>query len=206
MIEVFPATADRFDAVETVMTPRRGIDAPFCWCLGYRLPNAENSALSGADRADRLRRYAEEGRPPGVVAYLDDEPAGWCSVAPRRDHHRLTHSRTIPVVDDVDVWSVVCFLVRPGFRRQGVAAALLDGAIDYAREQGAPMLEGYPADVPAGSRMNVSFAYVGTTHLFEAAGFERVMPTASHSDRLLRWVMRLDLRRAPGDRGQAASN
>lgn len=56
------------------------------------------------------------------------------------------------------------------------------------------MVEGYPADPPVGSRMNVSFAYVGTTHLFERAGFERVVPTTSRSDRILRWVMRLDLR------------
>jgi GNAT superfamily N-acetyltransferase len=78
---------------------------------------------------------------PDVEAVLaakgPDAPAGWCSVARRKSHHRLTHSRTIPTVDDVDVWSVVCFVVRVGYRRQGLAHRLLYGAIDYARSRGA---------------------------------------------------------------------
>lgn len=192
VIEVCPATADRWPDLQMIMTPRDP-DQPFCWCLSYRLPNAENSTLSGRARGERLRRYAEEGVPPGVIAYVDGEPVGWCSVAPRRTHHRLTHSRTIPTVDDVDVWSVICFVVRVGFRRQGLAHHLLEGAIDYARSQGAPMIEGYPVE-PEGERLNASFAYVGTTGLFAAHGFEAVMPTTSHTDRKLRWLMRLDLR------------
>jgi GNAT superfamily N-acetyltransferase len=191
LIEVYPATADRWPDVEVVLAPKDP-DAPACWCLPSRIPNAENRVLFGRARGERLRRYAEEGDPPGVIGYVCGEPAGWCSVAPRRSHHRLTHSRTIPTVDDVDVWSVICFVVRVGYRRQGLAHRLLDGAIDYARSRGAPALEGYPVD-PEGERLNTSFAYVGTTGLFAAHGFQTVMPTTAHSDRKLRWLMRLDL-------------
>jgi GNAT superfamily N-acetyltransferase len=191
-IEVHPATADRWADVEMILAPK-GPDQPTCWCLPTRLPNAENTSLFGRARGERLRRYAEEGEPPGVVGYLDGEPAGWCSVAPRRIHHRLTHSRTIPTVDDIDTWSVICFVVRVGYRRQGLAHHLLDGAIDYARSRGAPMIEGYPAEAE-GRRLNSSFAYTGTTALFKAHGFMTVMPTTAHTDRTLRWLMRLDLR------------
>lgn len=191
VVDVHPATVDRWAAVEAVLAPKSP-DAPACWCLPYRLPNGENSALVGRTRGDRLRRYAEEGRPPGVVAYVDGDPAGWCSVAPRRTHHRLINSRTIPTVDDTDVWSVLCFVVRVGYRRQGLAHHLLDGAIDFARSCGAPMLEAYPVE-PDGRRLNSSFAYVGTTGLFAAHGFVTVMPTNSHTDRALRWLMRRDL-------------
>ncbi|GAB3912922.1 N-acetyltransferase [Microlunatus endophyticus] len=192
VIEVRPASADRWPDVEAVLAPRDP-DAPACWCLSYRLPNAENRGLAGRARGARLRQYAVEGRPPGVIAYVDGTPAGWCSVAPRRLHHRLTHSRTIPVVDDVDVWSVICFVVRVGYRRQGLAHQLLDGAIAYARSEGAPALEGYPVE-PEGERLDTAFAYVGTTGLFAAHGFQTVLPTTSHTDHKLRWVMRLDLR------------
>lgn len=186
-----PATADRFDDVAAILAPSDP-EAPTCWCLSYRLPNQEQRELGARDRPARLRRYAEEGTPPGVVAYVDGTPAGWCSVSPRASHHRLTHSRTIPTVDETPVWSIVCLVVKPGFRRQGLSRHLLDGAIAYARDRGAPALESYPID-SEGGRVSSSFAYVGTTALFESAGFERVVETDSRSGRVRRWLMRLPL-------------
>jgi GNAT superfamily N-acetyltransferase len=59
---------------------------------------------------------------------------------------RLERSRTIPRIDDLPVWSIVCFDVRPGYRRRGIATALLSGAIDYARAHGAIGVEAYPTD------------------------------------------------------------
>ena len=97
-----------------------------------------------------------------------------------------------PTVDDRPVWSVLCFLVRPGFRRRGVTRALLDGVIGYARYSGACGLEAYPVD-PAGRRIQQSAAHVGTTTLFEAAGFHRVVQTRATSDQLPRWLMRMQL-------------
>lgn len=191
MIEVHPATVDRFDDVVTILAPSNP-DAPVCWCLSYRIPHAEYRALVGADRPARLRRYAEEGTPPGVIAYVDGEPAGWCSVSPRSSHHRLMHSRTIPTFDDTPVWSIICFVIRAPFRGKGLSHHLLRGAIDYARSQEAPILEAYPID-SQGERVSSSFAYVGTTNLFESAGFVRVAETKSTSGKAKRWLMRLDL-------------
>lgn len=191
MIEVHPATDDRFDDVALILSPKNP-DVPACWCLSYRISNQEQRALPGRERPARLRRYAQEGAPPGVIAYVDGEPAGWCSVGPRSSHHRLTHSRTIPTVDDVPVWSVICMVIRPPFRRQGLARHLLNGAVDYARSQGAPTLEAYPID-PEGGRINSAFAYVGTTELFESVGFERVLATSSKSAGMTRWLMRRTL-------------
>jgi hypothetical protein len=105
---------------------------------------------------------------------------------------RLVRSRTIPAVDDVPVWSIVCFLIRVGYRRRGVAIALLDGVMDLARRSGAPGLEAYPID-PEGRRADTAFGYVGFTPMFERAGFRRVLETAARSDRRARWLMRLDL-------------
>ncbi|MBX3094929.1 MAG: GNAT family N-acetyltransferase [Cryobacterium sp.] len=191
MIEVHPATSDRFADVGLVLAPKNP-DAPACWCLSYRISNQEQRTLAGRERPARLRRYAEEGTPPGVIAYVDGEPAGWCSVAPRASHHRLTHSRTIPTVDDAPVWSVICIVIRPAFRRQGLSRPLLEGAVDYARSQGAPVLEAYPID-PDGRRVSSAFAYVGTTALFESIGFERVIATESKSAGMTRWLMHRSL-------------
>jgi GNAT superfamily N-acetyltransferase len=191
MIEVHPAAVDRFDDVTAILAPKNP-DAPACWCLSYRIPNQEFRGLAGPERPARLRRYAQEGTPPGVIAYVDGEPAGWCSVSPRASHHRLTHSRTIPTIDDVPVWSVICIVIRPPFRRKGLSRHLLAGAIDYARTRGAAMLEAYPIDAEGG-RVSSALAYVGTTSLFEAAGFARVALTAASSGGVPRWLMRLPL-------------
>jgi len=117
---------------------------------------------------------------------------GWCNVGPRAAMARLVRSRSIRPVDDLPVWSVVCFVVRAGYRRQGIAEELLHGAVGYAGEHGAPAIEGYPID-PRGNRVNTSDAYVGTTGMFERAGFRRVTRTDATSARLPRWLMRLDL-------------
>jgi len=94
------------------------------------------------------------------------------------------------------VWSIVCFLVRPGYRRIGVARALLRGAIEWARSHGAPALEALPVDLseqPGGKRIHTSDAYVGHHRYVEGEGFVRVMETSARSGGLTRWLVRLDL-------------
>ena len=103
----------------------------------------------------------------------------------------LFRSRTIPNVDDHPVWSIVCFVVRPKYRRQGVAKALLNAAIAHARNCGATILESYPVD-PDQQRISPTLAFVGTTRMFEQAGFERITVTQAHSGGLPRWLMRLE--------------
>jgi GNAT superfamily N-acetyltransferase len=142
-------------------------------------------------RPSLLRAQLDDDPPAGMLAYVDGEVAGWCGFGPRLRLPRLERSRTIPKIDDLAVWSVLCFNVLPGFRRRGVAAALLDGVVDYARRSGAPGVEAYPID-PEGGRVDVSFGYVGVTPMFEKAGFRRVVETSAHSDRRPRILMRLE--------------
>lgn len=190
-LDVHPATEDRFDDVATLLAPRRA-DAPACWCLTYRLTSSENSALTAQQRPERLRQLCARDPAPGVLAYLDGEPVGWCAVGPRAEMGRLERSRTIPRVDDRPVWSVVCFVVRVGYRQRGVARALLAGAVEHARSSGAVAIEGYPVDT-GGTRISGTLAYVGTTDLFADAGFDRVLETAARSAGLRRWLMRREL-------------
>jgi GNAT superfamily N-acetyltransferase len=186
-IAVRPATPDRFDDVATVV----GGGVKSCWCLYYRLASAEYNRVQ--DREGKVRELLAGDTAPGMLAYLDEQVAGWCGIGPRAEMGRLMRSRTIQVIDDLPVWSVTCFVVRPGFRRRGVAHALLAGAVGYADEHEVPAVEAYPAD-PAGTRMDTSFAYVGTVPMFEAAGFERVAMTAAQSGHRPRWLMRRYLR------------
>ena len=189
-IEVRPATS--FEDVRTMVGPKRP-DATVCWCLSYRLTSSrENLALTGPARGERVRELCGLEPPPGVLAYAGDEVVGWAAVHPRSDTSFAT-SRKIPHVDSADVWSVWCIRVRPGHRKQGIAHHLLGGAVEFARSQGAPAIEGYPVD-NRGEKVDLTMAYVGTRAMFERAGFAWAADTTSVLNGFPRVVMRLDLR------------
>jgi GNAT superfamily N-acetyltransferase len=188
LIEVRPATA--FDDVKTMVGPKHP-DSNVCWCLSYRIPSKEHRALAGPARGERMRELVAEG-PPGVLAYDGDEVVGWAAVAPRAQTS-FARFRKIPHVDDLAVWSVFCIRVRPGHRRQGISHHLLRGAVEFARERGAPAIEGYPVD-NRGEKVEQTSAYVGTRRLFERAGFSKAADTESVLNGFPRVLMRLDLR------------
>jgi GNAT superfamily N-acetyltransferase len=187
-VEVVPATAERYEDVLKILNGGKRE----CLCQYWRMTSGEYSRASSRTRLAALKAQMEETPPPGMVAYVEGEPAGWLGFAVRQRAGRLMRSRTIPAVDDVPVWAVYCFTVRVGYRRRGVARALLGGLIEYAREAGAPALEAYPVETE-GARIHGTAAYVGVASMFEAAGFKRVVETAARSDHRPRWLMRLDL-------------
>jgi len=189
-LEVRPATIERFDDVATMIGPKRP-DANVCWCLSHRVDAKTNRSLVGPQRGDYVRALCRRDVAPGVLAYDGDEVVGWAAVAPRSELP-FARSRKIPHVDDLPVWSAWCLRVRPGHRGRGVSQALLDGAVGYAREQGAPAIEGYPVD-NQGRKVDLTMAFVGTRGLFERAGFVKAADTTAVAGGFPRVVMRLDL-------------
>ncbi len=187
-VEIRPATQDRFADVAAVLGPRNP-DANVCWCLSHRLDSRTNRALRGPARGEYVRELTRRPVAPGVLAYEGDVVAGWAAVAPRSTLP-FARSTTIPHVDDLPVWAVWCIRVRPGHRRRGVARALVAGAAAYAREHGAPAVEGYPVD-NRGAKVDLTMAYVGTRSMFENAGFRKAADTTSVSGGFPRVVMRL---------------
>ena len=167
-------------------------DANVCWCLAYRIPSKENTALRGTARGERVARLMQNG-PIGVLAYDGEEVVGWAAVA-RREDTTFARNRTIPHVDDLDVWSVWCIRVRPGFRGRGISHHLLAGAVEYARSCGAPAIEGYPVD-NGGEKVDLTMAYVGTRGLFEKAGFSLASSTTSVINGFPRVLMRFSFSR-----------
>ncbi|ACQ79909.1 GCN5-related protein N-acetyltransferase [Beutenbergia cavernae DSM 12333] len=182
-----------FEDVAAVMGTRG--DASRCWCQFFRLTNAAMRPLAVDDLRERMRTdLATDGPSPGVVATLDGEPVGWCAVAPWSAYPRLWTSPSA-LGADVErgssqrdgVWSVTCFVVRPGHRRRGLARTLLRAAVEHARSHGAHTVEAYPVD-PGTRRVSSNELYHGTVSLFEGAGF-----TVVSSPRPGRAVVRLAL-------------
>lgn len=190
-IDTHPATEGRFDDLATMLGPKNP-NSSVCWCLSYRLDSKTNRSLIGPARGEYVRELTTRPVAPGVLAYDGDEVVGWAAVAPRSELP-FAHSKKIPHIDDLPVWSIWCIRVRPGHRGEGISHAALAGAVEYAYENGAPAVEGYPVD-NQGKRVDPTMAYVGTRALFEAAGFTLAATTDSVSGGFPRVVMRLDLR------------
>ena len=139
--KVVPATLARWEDVRMVLD---GSGEVGCWCQPWR--GLDTKRLSGGkSRTELLREQMRGGPPPpGYLAYLGDEPVGWIGVGVRTEMPRLANSRTIPKIDDLPVWSIGCFRIRPGFRRQGVARALLAGVVERGSQGGCSRCRGVP--------------------------------------------------------------
>ena len=198
-VQVKPATIERFDDVAIMLGPKNP-GSSVCWCLSHRLDSKTNRQLVGPARGEYVRTLCSRDVAPGVLAYDRDEVVGWAAVAPRSELP-FARSTKIPHVDDLPVWSVWCIRVRPGHRGRGISHRLLDGAVAYARTNGAPAVEGYPVD-NKGAKVDTTMAYVGTRKLFERAGFHRAADTRSVSGGFPRVLMRLSLGPVPPPQGR----
>ncbi|MEV5967683.1 GNAT family N-acetyltransferase [Kribbella sp. NPDC051952] len=160
--------------------------------MSYRIPSKQNNALHGTERAELVAELCAAEPAPGVLAYDGDTPVGWAAIAPRAET-TFARSRKIPHVDDLPVWSLWCIRVRPGHRGKGISHALITGAVDFARANGAPVVEAYPLD-SGDAKVDLTMAYAGIRKNFERAGFTKAADTTSVLARHPRVLMRLDLR------------
>jgi GNAT superfamily N-acetyltransferase len=192
-LRIVPANEASWEDLQAILTGTAGR----CQCQRQRLGDHDWWHMPEAERGAILRAETNCGDPRatetiGIVAYLDDEPAGWCAVDRRSVYGRLRGS---PVPwkdraqrkDDETVWAVACLVVRKGHRHQRLTYDLVAAAVEYARHRGAEAIEGYPL-VTGGKEITWDEMSVGAVGPFVAAGFTEVAHPTKR-----RVVMRLDL-------------
>lgn len=149
--------------------------------MWWRLTRAEFQRRKGAANKRAFKAIVRSGRVPGLLAYRDGEPVGWCAVEPRAAYPVLERSRTLKPIDAQPAWAITCFFVARGARRQGLSVALLRAAVRYVARQGGRIVEGYPVEARAG-QMPDAFAFTGLVGAFRAAGFvEAARPSATRA-------------------------
>jgi len=194
-LAIQPLTPDRLPDLASLF--EQGGDPKWCWCAYYRVRSTDFSKASKTRHRSVMEgavvANARDGRAPGLVAYDGDEAVGWMSIGPREDYERLSHSRVLAPIDETPVWSIVCFVVGRRARGKGVARALLQAGIAYARKHRARMLEAYPVEIEAGGRLPSANVYRGTLSMFEAAGFVIVTRRTSPGGGAARPIVRLEL-------------
>jgi GNAT superfamily N-acetyltransferase len=191
------ATSDRIRCVE--ISPERwpDIEALFgsngacggCWCMWWRVPRggALWTKTAGAPAKRAFRRLVAGGAARGILAFAGSHPVGWCAFGPRADFPRVERVRALAGAGTDGVWSINCFYIARGWRRRGVAGALLDRAVRACRRHGAEVVEGYPSNPSSGPRP----AWTGPLSIFDQRGFQPV-GDRSASKMLVR--LRLDRR------------
>ena len=187
-LRVEPVGAEHDEDLQRLFGSDPMVDA--CWCQWYitRVVDFHEQGREG-NRRSFLALQTESPEPLGLIAYRDGEPAGWCAVGPRSRYVRALKTPTLrgrDTAEDDDVWLVTCLFVRDGHRRSGVAPALLDGAVELARDRGATAIEGFPD--ARGKR--TEHGARGKEATFEACGFTVVRRPSP-----ARAVMRLELGR-----------
>ena len=175
-LTVVPVTPDRWSDLEAVFNAKGCSIARGCWCMAYRRSGSRGQLPPGMTRAQAnraaLKALVEGDNPPGLLGYRGKVPVGWVSVGPREDYAKLKRSPVMKPVDEQPVWSVICFVVPAEHRGQGVAQALLKGAVAYAKARGATLVEAYPVDKP--TRSNDDYMWFGAKSMYDNAGFKEV--------------------------------
>jgi GNAT superfamily N-acetyltransferase len=195
-ITIVPANKASWDDVDRVLRKAK-CHGHQCYCQRFKMGESGWRTTPDEGRAFRLREQTgcddpEAEATTGLIAYVDGEPAGWCSVEPRTEFPYLPDARVAwkkrgEDKQDDGVWAVVCFVTRTEFRRHGVSRALAAAAVEFARERGARAVEGYPMITEPGTEITWGELHVGSRSVFEAAGFQEVTRAT-----LRRVVMRLD--------------
>ena len=167
----YPVTKERWKDLEKLFGEKGACAG--CWCMYWRMSRREFDSSKGAGTKRKMKNLIETGTVPGILAYDNNLPVGWCSIAPREAFPVLENSRTLKRIDNKPVWSVVCFYINKIYRRKGLTVELLNAVKKYVELKKGKIIEGYPVEPKSGKTADL-FAYTGLASAFLKAGFIEV--------------------------------
>ncbi|MBC8259206.1 MAG: GNAT family N-acetyltransferase [SAR324 cluster bacterium] len=185
-LSVQPLSINNWDDFETLFGERGACGG--CWCMLWRLSRKEFEMQKGEANRLAMKDIVSSGTVPGILVYHKKETVGWCALAPRSNYPALLRSRILQPVDERQCWSIACLFIKKSYRKNGVSIELLRATAEYAKLQGAELLEGYPIEPKAEKDIPPAFAWTGISKAFLSAGFEEVVRRSP-----TRPVMRLEL-------------
>ena len=185
-IKFNPLTPERWPDLESLFGQRGAYGG--CWCMWWRETRADFDRYQGNGNRKLLKHLVDAGQVPGIIAYIDNQPIGWCSIAPREEYSSLNRSRVLKPIDETPVWSIVCFFVAKGYRGQGLIFDLIKAAVDYAGANGGRIVEAYPT-ITRGRKLAPVSSFMGFPDVFERAGFVLVAQP-SEARAIMRYTIR----------------
>jgi GNAT superfamily N-acetyltransferase len=167
-LQFLPVTKDRWPDFETLFGERGACGG--CWCMLWRLTRKAFESQKGAGNRKAMKAIIKSGEIPGILAFMQDQPVGWCSVAPRERYPSLGRSRILKPLDDLPVWSITCLFVPKPYRRTGISTRMITAAVEHVQKMGGTIVEAYPVE-PNKDKMPDAFAWTGLASAYLRAGF-----------------------------------
>jgi GNAT superfamily N-acetyltransferase len=166
---VRPLGPDTWDAFAELAERHNGVWGG-CWCLWFHERDPEWGQSAEGNRAIK-QRLVDTGKTHAALVFDGVRAVGWCQYGAPEELPRIYHRKEYEsgLVEPPD-YRLTCFFVDKQYRRKGVSAVALRGALDLIAEAGGGVVEGYPQDTQ-GEKISASFLYNGTRSLFEQAGF-----------------------------------
>ncbi len=173
-LNIQPVTMDRWTDFERLFESRGG--PHYCWCMAWRVNENKKTIPGKSGKKASMHNRVKKGIPVGLLAYVENTPIGWCSIAPRETYKKLGGDK----IKD-GMWSLVCFFIKRQFRNKGLTSRLIDAAIGYAKDNGAKYIEAYPV-----APESPSYRFMGFVATFEKAGFQFVQSAGTRRNVMLR--------------------
>ena len=164
-----PLAPETWDAFADLAERHNGVFGG-CWCTWFHTMNAEKTRDADDNRALK-QRLVEEGRAHAALVFDGEVAVGWCEYGACQELPNINHRKQYEAErDELPDYRLTCFFIDKRYRRQGVSAVALRGALDLIAQAGGGVVEAYPQDT-GGKQITASFLYNGTRSLFEQAGF-----------------------------------
>jgi ribosomal protein S18 acetylase RimI-like enzyme len=186
-LSVKQLSPDTWDAFAALVERHGGIFGG-CWCIWFHPDSDERGQGADANRALK-RRFVEEGRAHAALVFDGDRAVAWCEFGTPEElpniHHRKDYEAAGEPPPD---YRLTCIFIDKEYRRRGITALALQGALDLIAAAGGGVVEGYPQDLSDGRRVGNSFLYNSTRALYERAGFTYVRPKGKNHTVMRRMV------------------
>jgi GNAT superfamily N-acetyltransferase len=141
----------------------------------HGVPSAWRTAR---DRWPRLQGASRSRGQSSRGPRLDGDTAvAWCQYGSPEELPRIYHRKEweARLTREPPAYRITCIFVDRDYRRKGVAAAAVRGALDLIAKAGGGVVEGYPHDLQ-GEKIRSQFLYSTTRSLFEEVGFSYERP------------------------------
>ncbi len=169
-----PDTWDAFAALAALAARHNGVWGG-CWCTWFHPTSAEKGQSAEGNRALK-ERLVREGKAHAALLFDGDVAIAWCQYGTPEELPSIYHRKDYEAGSNrLPDYRITCFFVDRRYRRKGVAALALRGALDLIARAGGGVVEAYPQDT-GDKKVSASFLYNGTRTLFEDAGFRYDRP------------------------------
>jgi GNAT superfamily N-acetyltransferase len=173
-----PLGPETWDAFAALAAKHNGVWGG-CWCTWFHTFYAEKGHTAEDHRALK-ERLVNEGRAHAALVFDGDAAVAWCEYGSPDELPNINHRKEYEAgLDELPTYRLTCFFVDRDYRRKGVAAVALHGALDLIAQAGGGLVETYPQDTP-GKKTSASHLYNATRSLFELAGFSYERPVGKN--------------------------